>query len=732
MKNGRLCCLVASLTLSLAGLSAESRGFSFAGLDLSGDNRLLFRAESGDRQHTVFVSRLTDLALQQLTAFPERMALTENGRTLLVWNRFGAVRIPALGGLPQPLRGFPSFAAGNVPVTGRSVDLAASADGRWILYMEPVGPAYGNLVLLDAGSGGKRVVSERVELPARDFPARWSPDSRLFVYAKGGRLFYYSLGAAPSAPVDERYRQIGEGKINAMFWGQRGDFFYVRGNTLYLVQIPALYTRTVYGDFLPVGSVAGTIPLDFDPDFDRFWVAPDSRSILFVKGGKHIFYYPLAGDSTPLPYVMIPGGAVDINVLWSSSGLVTIMAVSMTEKKIMTWRIITGDKATISFAPLETPPAINSALSPDGTKALFWGETGAEVWNYLDWEPLGIPKDGPVYFCLWNNSEEFTIGGDRQIERISVAGDRRLVCLSDAVEYGFEDDADIPRILAESDGEWFITDGRSPWAEIYDVMPRKASQASGRYRVFIESRSSGPYENIPMIRNVTATGTTSLASAILLVPQAPKSGGKRAALCFDLYDDDAGLCQTLDALNRFGVKATFFMNGDFIRGNPAAAKAIADAGHEAASLFYAPIDLSASRYRVSSEYIVQGLVRNEDDYYEVTGKELSPIWHTPFYRTSAEISAASAVAGYRVVDRDFDPMDWISRDEARKLGVRQYSAPEMIERIMAAKLSDAVIPIRLGQLPGGRDDYLYLYIEVLLDALVRAGYDLTPVSAVIK
>ena len=48
---------------------------------------------------------------------------------------------------------------------------------------------------------------------------------------------------------------------------------------------------------------------------------------------------------------------------------------------------------------------------------------------------------------------------------------------------------------------------------------------------------------------------------------------------------------------------------------------------------------------------------------------------------------------------------------------------------MAAKKPGAVIPIRLGLLPGGRDDYLFLSIDVLLDALIRNGYNVVPVSA---
>jgi peptidoglycan/xylan/chitin deacetylase (PgdA/CDA1 family) len=264
---------------------------------------------------------------------------------------------------------------------------------------------------------------------------------------------------------------------------------------------------------------------------------------------------------------------------------------------------------------------------------------------------------------------------------------------------------------------------------------RRASQVSGRYRVYLENQPAGPYENLPMIRNTASVGTAALIPSARLLPERPvgrREGQREIALCFDLYDDDTGLPQALDALRRFGIKATFFLNGDFIRRHPEAAKSIAQAGHETASLFYAPIDLADSRYRISPEYIARGLARNEDDYYEAVGGELSLLWHPPFYRASAEISSAASRTGYTTIGRDIDPMDWVGHDEARRMGISQYSASDMIERIMEGKGPGSIVPIRLGLLPGGRNDYLFLRLEVLLDALAREGYELMPVSTIVR
>jgi peptidoglycan/xylan/chitin deacetylase (PgdA/CDA1 family) len=202
------------------------------------------------------------------------------------------------------------------------------------------------------------------------------------------------------------------------------------------------------------------------------------------------------------------------------------------------------------------------------------------------------------------------------------------------------------------------------------------------------------------------------------------------ALCFDLYDDDTGLPHVLAALRRNNIRATFFLNGDFIRRNPAAAAAIAEAGHETASLFYAPLDFSDSRYRITQEFITRGLARNEDEFFNATGRELSLLWHPPFFRSSSLINNAASAAGYFTVERTIDPGDWLSRGDAVRLNLRQTTPSQMIETIIETKSASAVVPVRLGLLPGGRDEYLFQRIDVLLDALLRSGCVIVPVSTV--
>jgi len=702
----------------------------FSNINLSSDDRLLFKADF-EGEKAFFVSKLTDMSMRQLTAFPEKMHLVENGRTILTLNRFGAVKIPTAGGLPSAIPGYPSFSSGNMPLTGRLQDIGAGAspDGRWILHVEPTSPGYGNLILIDISTGVKRIASERIELPGINFPVKWSPDSRVFVYEKGGRLFYFPIISDLSVLINESFRMIGPGKITSVLWGQRGEFYYLTENTLYHVIRPELFTRSIYGDFLSIGNVAAILPLDFDPGFDRFWVAPDSGSILINKGTKDFFFFLLGenrnASPAALPYIQIPFGAEDFNVLWPSSGPVT-MTYSL-RNQIMVLRFeITGNSIN-SLNNRTVPISPNGALSPDGTRAVFWGENGLELWDYINWQLIQKLDSEKVFFCAWISDRQLITANSHFIEEINIsvpAYPRRKISLSAVDEFGFEESVRAPsRILARTGRDWFATDGVNAWTPVNHIQLQRVSLSSNRFRVFLDQQGI-------MIRNLQSTSTVPLVPGV--INSAAAAPQMQIALCFDLYDDYTGLPQVLAALRRHNIRVTFFLNGEFIRRNPAAAAAIAEAGHETASLFYAPIDLSDARFNITRDFIAQGLARNEDEFHRATGKELSLLWHPPFFRSSSLINAAAASAGYVTVSGTIDPGDWISRDETLRLNLRQIPPAEMIEQIIEKKKNGAIIPVRLGLLPGGRSEYLFQRIDVLIDALIRSGVSIVPVSSVIS
>ena len=711
---------------------------NFSDLNLSNDDRLLFRADF-EGESAVFLSLLTDMSIRQITAFPEKMYLVDNGRTILSINRFGVVKIPITGGLPQALSGYPSFSYGNIPLKGRIQDIAASPDGRWYIYLEPASYGFGNLTLIDISNGAKRVISERVELPGQDFPVKWSPDSRLFVYSKNGRLYFYPIMEDMSVLIDERFRMLGTGAITSVSWGKNSEFYYLAGSTLYRVRNPELFTRTIYGDFLSIGTVLGVLPFDFDPNFDRYWVAPGSSSVLINKNNKSLFFFPLSetgsysASAVVFPHIQIPYDAENFNVLWPETGAVT---VSYSQRNHVSTLRFDVNGAVINTLPGSAVPiSPNGTLSPDGTKAVFWGQNGLELWDYTNWRLIYRLSRDPVYSCVWISNRQLLCGNSRFIEEINISSasyPRRRISLSSADEFGFEEtERGASRILARAGSEWYASDGGA-WTLAANTRIKPVSLSSNRFRVFLEPIMTAHFKNAIMIRNAVSAGTVSFTASHTANSIFSPVRQAKIALCFDLYDDNTGLPQILSSLRRYGVRATFFLNGEFIRRNPQAASMIAEAGHEAASMFYAPIDFSDTRYIITRDFITQGLARNEDEFHKATGRELSIIWHTPHYRNSALINSSAAAAGYITINRSIDPGDWMSREESLRLNLSQSHPAEMIDSIMRQSEAGFIVPVRLGLLSGGRYNYLFQSIDVLLDAMIRRGFEIVPVSSVIR
>jgi peptidoglycan/xylan/chitin deacetylase (PgdA/CDA1 family) len=201
-------------------------------------------------------------------------------------------------------------------------------------------------------------------------------------------------------------------------------------------------------------------------------------------------------------------------------------------------------------------------------------------------------------------------------------------------------------------------------------------------------------------------------------------------------DTVEGFTDILTDLHEYGIRASFFVNGEFMRRNPDAVRELADSGHEVGSLFFSYFNMTDARYRITRDFIKQGLARNEDQYFKLTagegrqGKELALLWHAPYYFVNSEIIAASREMNYTYVGYDVDPLDWVPRDDEG--GGMYLPVPDLVERLMAKKKPGSIIPIRIGIVNGGREDYLFQHLDLLINGLISRGYRVVPVSTLIE
>ena len=235
--------LLVLTALSFVALNSTAQVL-FDGLQLNPSSELLFTAESTvpglGTHHTLLYADIPGAEMRQLSVFPERVVTLGNGGQIQIQNRFGVFRTPAAttdaaadsnGAADSdgasagdtasadssaaiadtrpaprftPVGAFPAFVNGEDVQTGKTVAVGASPDGRYLSYLVPTSPGYGELRLHDIRTDQRTTVSRQVELTLDAAPLRWSSDSSFFVYSKGNQLYYFSMEQYRSGAYAQR------------------------------------------------------------------------------------------------------------------------------------------------------------------------------------------------------------------------------------------------------------------------------------------------------------------------------------------------------------------------------------------------------------------------------------------------------------------------------------------------------------------------------------------------
>lgn len=773
--------LVAVLLVIAGSVFTVSGQVTFEGLDLAAGNRLLFQARTAvprfGAYSTAFLADIDDAQLQQLSFFPERLSVLTATGQVQIQNRFGVFRTPmqaaaedeppadALLGLgPQPLSYLDAFVNGDDVQSGKTLRVGVSPDGRYLSVLRPTSAAFADLVLHDTIADEQIVISRRVEIDIDRSPLLWSPDSTFFVYTKNSRIFYYSLDQQRDGRVlAEELRDLGGGNLNSVRWADQNTLYYVSGTLVYRVLGVEFFARSIYQDLLNVGTIAGKLPYNFDPSFDRFWISPAGDKVILDKDGRNLTAFVLqpddftsVGETISLPYLFLPRNTRVEQLIWTPDDTVTVLTGSVRAGDDATalYRLNLSDpQRRSSFAAVDNQGVLGIALAADGVRTLLWYQDRIEVRNHSDWAVLTTAASNELVHAQWSGRNEVVIATRSIVERVDISArrpTRTLIALSRVDEYRFDTDSDAP--IVRVDNQWYRAGERS-WQTI--TAPTGAYEpgvATEQFRVYLESLASGNYSNMVMVRNVASFGTRALFPSpsiayeafpetddpisFTVFSQGSRIRGREVALVFNAIDSVAGLTEILNTLSEYDVRATFFVNGDFIRRHPGAVREIANSGHEVGSLFYTHFNMASGRFAITRDFVQEGLARNEDEYFDITGRELSLLWHAPFYFVSPELLEASQAMNYTYIGRDVDSLDWVARRDETGISRLYRPSAEIVENVIEQKQPGSIIAMTVGRPgddrpDGGRDDYLFERLDVLMNALLVRGYRMVTVSTLI-
>lgn len=723
--------------ISLSCLASLSAGIVFGEPDLSDSDETIYTVRQNlpglNPYSTLFYAKIKNGVAESVplpvTCYPEQMEILAGGKILQVRNRYGIARYSSVSNSVSWYR-----AADTIPVDSiRLAPYSASPDGKWFCYVEKTGYASGRLILENTSLGKKVVLNNNAPFSYRDVPAKWAPDSSVVLYEKNGCIFFCAPeSVSRGIEIEEKYRRVGEGTINSVNWAGSKYLLYIDCDMTYRINVKEMFTLGLYADIIGRGTPAGRLPEKFNPDRDRFSVNSDADSIVLVHEGKIISFYHLYDNSCNYvsvsyssPYIDEKGSLYDSEVMWTTTGepviWMQIMPYSGEKPAAAVYRI-----GTKLLPILDVENSAKPFISPDGTKAAFVSGSTTYVYDTTSWKRISSLEDDNIVTAVWSGNDTIYAGGTRMVRKWNVAdGKNTLLFLSSARSAYW--DKTTGKIAAETgNGTTYIYDSTNGiWTENALVDKRPAVVQNGRYRVFCGNAPNLRYENALYVRTLSGKAVTK--------PVYPESiaktpARKAVALVFDAYDNADGLPQILSMLDAYNITGTFCFNGEFIRRYPVETKQIAATVNDCASMFFTTADLT--KVNADEDFIRRGLARNEDEFFQCTGRELSLLWHAPYYRSTKDIRDSGKKAGYSYISTMQKNRDTVTLEQSAIEGAEYLTPAQIIAELMESlkQYNGGVIPVTTGIARGERASYVYENLDLLISALLDEGYDITAAS----
>ena len=128
---------------------------------------------------------------------------------------------------------------------------------------------------------------------------------------------------------------------------------------------------------------------------------------------------------------------------------------------------------------------------------------------------------------------------------------------------------------------------------------------------------------------------------------------KVCSLTFDAAWDDADTDQLIEILDRYQVKATFFMVGSWVEKYPESVKKFSDHGHEIMN----HSDTHPHINQLSENKVKEEITKCADKIETVTGKRPT-LFRGPYGEYNNTVITAAESLGHRVLQWDVDSLDW--------------------------------------------------------------------------
>ncbi len=258
-------------------------------------------------------------------------------------------------------------------------------------------------------------------------------------------------------------------------------------------------------------------------------------------------------------------------------------------------------------------------------------------------------------------------------------------------------------------------------AKLYSIEPRNAGYFSETGEVIPEQDGRGVDIETTVARVLKAASGENVNLVTYAIPatvgkdyfspifQGP-STHKAASLTINVAWGEEELPELLAILKQYGVKATFFFDGDWVKKFPNFVRQIFKEGHEVANhgLYHGhPVQMGRDELK-------RLILENSQLLKEVIGREPAKLFAPPYGEFNEQIVAVAGNLGYRTIMWTIDTIDW------------KRPAPEVIFRRVIDKIKPGAIILMHPTVP------TVVALEEIIKALKSQGYSLVTVSELLK
>lgn len=184
---------------------------------------------------------------------------------------------------------------------------------------------------------------------------------------------------------------------------------------------------------------------------------------------------------------------------------------------------------------------------------------------------------------------------------------------------------------------------------------------------------------------------------------------KVVSLSFDAAWGNEDTQQLIDILEKYNVKVTFFVVGEWVDKYPESVKALSDAGHEVMN----HSDDHAHFSKLSAEQIVANVNACNDKIEKITGVRPT-LFRPPYGEYDDHVILTLNDMGIYPIQWDVDSLDW-----------KDLSAPEIQKRVLGGVNPGSIVLFHNAakhtpeSLPG------------IIEGLLSEGYEIVPISEIL-